>query len=293
MPRISRFPPALTPVAISACTLTVRPPSRTFWVSASIHTNVYGPASSGRERNPSTISSSSAAIRLTCDFDSPVTPREAASFSTRRVDPPAGNWSPRPRPAPARPGGGAPGTPGSTTRPALRIATRSARPGSHSRRRYPFREFTRSGVTSPYPALQRTSTSASIIRWANSRIISGGTPGSPMPGSPRTARRKPAQCHLRPLRSPSSRAKHFEGSRGGRLTSRRHQRKRKFVKRCGGISVARVDGRDLGVLATGEAVGCGHAGRRGGRGHAGVPQRHDGVVPCGPGRPSPGSSRST
>ena len=30
MPRISRCPPTLTPVAISACTLTVRPPSRTF-----------------------------------------------------------------------------------------------------------------------------------------------------------------------------------------------------------------------------------------------------------------------
>ena len=48
---------------------------------------------------------------------------------------------------------------------------------SHSRRRYPLREFTRSGVTSPYPALQRTSTSASIIRWANSRIISRSTSG--------------------------------------------------------------------------------------------------------------------
>jgi hypothetical protein len=38
-PRISRHP-ALTPVAIRQCALTVRPPSRTFWVSASIHTNV-------------------------------------------------------------------------------------------------------------------------------------------------------------------------------------------------------------------------------------------------------------
>src|SRR5579859_7963851 len=53
-PRISRCPSLLTPVAIRACTFTVRPPSRTFWVSASIHTKVYGPASSGRERNPST-----------------------------------------------------------------------------------------------------------------------------------------------------------------------------------------------------------------------------------------------
>ena len=88
-PRISRFPPAFTPVAISACTFTVRPPSRTFWVSASIHTKVYGPASSGRVRNLSTISSSSAAMTLTCDFDSSVTPRDSASFSTRRVETPS------------------------------------------------------------------------------------------------------------------------------------------------------------------------------------------------------------
>ncbi len=89
MPRISRLPPAFTAVAIRACTFTVRPPSRTFWVSASIHRKVYGPASSGRDRKPSTISSSSAAIRLTCDFDSDVTPSEAASFSTRRVETPS------------------------------------------------------------------------------------------------------------------------------------------------------------------------------------------------------------
>jgi len=41
----------------------------------------------------------------------------------------------------------------------------------------PLREFTRSGVTSPYPALQRTSTSASIIFCANPRIISRSTSG--------------------------------------------------------------------------------------------------------------------
>jgi hypothetical protein len=75
----------LTPVAIRACTFTVRPPSRTFWVRASIHKNVYGPASSGRDRNCLTISSSSAAITLTCDLLSFVTPRLSASFSTRRV----------------------------------------------------------------------------------------------------------------------------------------------------------------------------------------------------------------
>jgi hypothetical protein len=79
-----RLPPALTP-AVSACTFTVRPPSRTFWVSASIHTNAYEPASSGRDRNSVTISSSSAAMTLTCDLDSFVTPSDSASFSTRRA----------------------------------------------------------------------------------------------------------------------------------------------------------------------------------------------------------------
>ena len=36
-PMISRLPSALTAVAITAATLTTRPPSRTRWVSASIH----------------------------------------------------------------------------------------------------------------------------------------------------------------------------------------------------------------------------------------------------------------
>jgi hypothetical protein len=72
-------------VAISACTFTVRPPSRTFWVIASIQQNAYGPASSGRDRKLATSSSSSAAITLTWDLDSFVTPRDSASFSTLRV----------------------------------------------------------------------------------------------------------------------------------------------------------------------------------------------------------------
>ena len=46
-------------------------------------------ASSGRFRKDSTSSSSSAAIALTCDLLRPVTPREAASFSTRRVETPS------------------------------------------------------------------------------------------------------------------------------------------------------------------------------------------------------------
>jgi hypothetical protein len=62
---------------------------------------------------------------------------------------------------------------------------------SHSRRRYPFREFTRSGLTSPYPAPQMPSTSASIIRCANPLIISRSRSGladssvssNPVPGT--------------------------------------------------------------------------------------------------------------
>jgi hypothetical protein len=89
MPRISRCPPAFTPVAIRQYTLTVRPPSRTFWVSASIQMKVYGPPSRRRDWKPSTSSSSSAAITLTCDLLRPVTPIAAASFSTRRVETPS------------------------------------------------------------------------------------------------------------------------------------------------------------------------------------------------------------
>ena len=77
-------------------------------------------------------------------------------------------------------GGDAPGTPGSAAQarsfgiassivPAPGCPTPSA--GT------PLREFTRSGVTSPYPALHATSTSASIIRCANSRIISRSMSG--------------------------------------------------------------------------------------------------------------------
>ena len=58
-------------------------------VSASIHTKVYGLASSGRFRKLAASSSRSAAMALTCDLDRPTTPREAASFSTRRVETPS------------------------------------------------------------------------------------------------------------------------------------------------------------------------------------------------------------
>jgi hypothetical protein len=47
MPRTSRCPSALTPVATSTTALITRPPSRTFIVSASAATNVNGPASPG------------------------------------------------------------------------------------------------------------------------------------------------------------------------------------------------------------------------------------------------------
>jgi len=52
-PGISRYLPTLMPVAIRQRTFTVRPASRTFWVSASIHANVYGRVSTGRFRKPS------------------------------------------------------------------------------------------------------------------------------------------------------------------------------------------------------------------------------------------------
>jgi hypothetical protein len=81
------------PTASSACTRTVRPSSRTFSVKASSQTKVDGPASSGRFRNAATCLSRLLAISLTCDFDSRVTPRVSTSFSTRRVDTPAGSWS--------------------------------------------------------------------------------------------------------------------------------------------------------------------------------------------------------
>lgn len=89
MPRISRWPSALTPTAISAWTLMIRPPSRTFCVRASTQTNEYGPASRGRLRKAATYSSRCLAIALTWDFDSWVTPRDSASFSTLRVETPS------------------------------------------------------------------------------------------------------------------------------------------------------------------------------------------------------------
>ncbi len=90
MPRTSRCPSPLTPVASRTTALITRPPSRTFIVSASAETNVNGPASSkGRWRNCSTCSSNDSAILLTCDFESELMPRVFTSLSMRRVETPA------------------------------------------------------------------------------------------------------------------------------------------------------------------------------------------------------------
>ena len=84
-PSTSRCPSTFTPVAMTHATFTIRPPSRTFWVSASTHTYVYGPASKGLVRNASTITSRDLASSLTCDLEIPSIPIVATTSSTRRV----------------------------------------------------------------------------------------------------------------------------------------------------------------------------------------------------------------
>lgn len=79
-----------TPVATSTTALTARPFSRTFIVNASAAMNANGPASpSGRVRNAVTCSSSSLAIRETCDLLSEAMPSVATSLSIRRVETPS------------------------------------------------------------------------------------------------------------------------------------------------------------------------------------------------------------
>jgi hypothetical protein len=56
-----------------------RPPGP-FSTRASAARNVWGPASSGRLRNPSTWASRSFAISLTCDFDNLVMPSVSTSL---------------------------------------------------------------------------------------------------------------------------------------------------------------------------------------------------------------------
>jgi hypothetical protein len=76
-------------VATSAAVLTTRPTSRTLMISASSHTNTYGPASNGRLRQAATSSSSSAQTRETWDLDRLVMPMAWAMSSTRRVETPS------------------------------------------------------------------------------------------------------------------------------------------------------------------------------------------------------------
>ena len=262
MPRISRYPSALTPVAIRQCTFTVRPPSRTFWVSASIQQNVYGPRSSGRFRKPSTSSSSSAAIALTCDLDRPddaegggelLHPpgRDAQQVAGRhdRGQRPLGPAAVLQEPREVRPGPqlgdrqlDRPG-PGVPLPPPVPVA------GVHPvRRDLPVPRVARGPRRRRPSSAGRTPGSSPAAR-----------PGSPMPGSPRTARREPAQCHLRPLRSPSLLRNHFEGSRGGRLASRRHAVLRQLSHTSTGYPIHHFRGRERA------GCGCGAAGQlRGG-----------------------------
>ena len=57
--------------------------------------------------------------------------------------------------------------------------------------------------------------------------LSDGEPTRTSSPTPRTARPEPAQCHSRQPCSPSTLTSHFEGSRGGRLSSRRHAQRRR------------------------------------------------------------------
>ncbi|TQM75753.1 hypothetical protein FHX40_2471 [Thermopolyspora flexuosa] len=66
----------------------VRPPSRTFWVRASSHTNVQGPVSKGRMRKASTCSSSVLAMAETWLLEMPEMPSCSTSLSMRLVDAP-------------------------------------------------------------------------------------------------------------------------------------------------------------------------------------------------------------
>jgi hypothetical protein len=62
-------------------------------------------------------------------------------------------------------------------------------PVSRSRRRYPLREFTQSGLPSPNAAPRRTSTSASISAGRSPGSSHAVTSGSPTPASARTSPR--------------------------------------------------------------------------------------------------------
>jgi hypothetical protein len=114
--------------------------------------NVYGPWSSGRERNASTCSSNSRAMIETCDFDSDVTPRDCTSFSTRRVDTPSkyevATTLTSARSARVRRSNNHSGKYDPERSFGIATSIVPARV-SKSRCRYPLREFTRSVLRSP------------------------------------------------------------------------------------------------------------------------------------------------
>jgi hypothetical protein len=142
---------ALTPEAIRACTFTVRPLSRTVWVSASIHMDAYGLASSGHDRQLAATSSSSGAITLTCDMLSFVTARLSASFSARRVETP-GRYDVATTVASARSARRASPavTPGNKCAAAASGSPAPpSSPGVSLLPPVPVQEFARSGLTSP------------------------------------------------------------------------------------------------------------------------------------------------
>jgi hypothetical protein len=102
---------------------------------------------------------------------------------------PAGSWPRRPGPAPARRGGGAPGTPGSTTRAAawgsparssrrVCLSPAGSRCGSSPGPSWPPRTPRCSGPRRRRPSSFGRASGPSPV----------AKPGSPMPGSPRTAR---------------------------------------------------------------------------------------------------------
>ena len=203
MPRISRHPSAFTPVAIRRCTSPCgrpRGPSGSARRSGRTCTAPGRAAGSGRTSHQLVeLTRHSADLRL----DRPTTPREAASFSTRRVETPSGSWSRQPRPAPLGPP--AVLQEAREVRPLAQLGDRQLDrpgPGIPLPAAVTVKEFARSGLTSPYPAF--SDLDVGVHRpLGDSRMIARSTIGSPMPGSPRTARREPARCHLRPFRSPS------------------------------------------------------------------------------------------
>jgi hypothetical protein len=199
--------------------------------AAPIHTKVYGPTSSFRFWNPTAISASSRAITLTCDLLRPVGPSEAASFSTRRVETPqqaTGRHLRRQRPL----------RPAAVLQERRENSTRAAASGSPARRSRPGCSTPRAGSRygssrgPGWPPRIRRRTPPPPRHPSSAGRTAGSSPaacpGSPRSGSPRTTRPGRAQCHLRPLRSPSS---HTRISRDHELAASRHGTTPYFGKR--------------------------------------------------------------